>query len=133
MGGGCWVSQLLLPSLGIPTGVKASFQLSQLPSTRACLHQKQAMGGPTLHSPVLHDCCLRDPQSPAPPQFPYMWGNKQAQKGKGVTQSKLCGTDEEDDLTGQVLPSHLTCLSPPPRTYLLALPSPTHRLQALQP
>ena len=33
--------------------------------------------GPTLHGPVLHDCCLRDPQSPTPPQFPYMWGNKQ--------------------------------------------------------
>lgn len=133
MGGGCWVSQLLLPSLGIPPGVKAGFQLSQPPSTGACPHQNQLWVGPTLHSPVLHDWCLRDPQSPAPPQFPYMWGNKQAQKGKGVTQSTLCGTDEEDDFTGQVLPPHLACLPPPPRTCLLALPSPAHRLQVLQP
>ena len=131
MAAGC-LSSCFPPWASHQVSRPASSSLSSPAREPACTKTRLWVG-PTLHSPVLHNWCLRDPQSPAPPQFPYMWGNKQAQKGKGVTQSMLCGTDEEDHFTGQVLPPYLTCLPPPPRTCLLALLSPAHRLQVLQP
>lgn len=70
MGGGCWVSQLLLLSLGIPPGVKASSQLSQLPSTGACPHQDQAMGGPNTTWPSSTQLLPQRPTEPHAPTVP---------------------------------------------------------------
>lgn len=74
MGGGCWVSQLLLPSLGIPPGVKAGFQLSQLPSTGACLHQNQAVGGSNITQPSSTQLVPQRPTEPCAPTVPIHVG-----------------------------------------------------------